>query len=157
MVVLSNDGTAGELTRQLAIKALEQAVSLKLRRPASAEAAHVPAALAGYRSQDLNDYAGDYLVFGQLVHLAASEDKLSGEAFGRGFELIPAGKDRFTPKVKVLGSLDVFGLFDRSLPEFQVRTVNAAGRVSACWRGCRSLTHSNVSSPARCPPPGSPG
>ena len=128
VVVLSNDGAAGELTRQLAVKALEAAVGLKLQRPASADAAQALAASTAYRSSNAGDYAGDYLVFGQLVHLEAGDGKLSGDAFGRRFELIPAGNGRFTPQIKVLGSLDVFGLFDRSLPEFQVHTVTIAGR-----------------------------
>ena len=135
VVVLSNDGTALGQTRDLARKALELALSVKLQRPIAAEAGPAKAPPVPYPLANLQDYAGDYLVFGRLVHVEAGDGKLSGEAFGKRAELIPTGKDSFMPQIKLLGSFDILGLATHPLPGVTVRSAIAAGRRFAVVEG----------------------
>lgn len=136
VVILSNDGAAGQVAQQLAQKALELALAAKLRRPAASEADTAASVKpVAYRAANLAEYAGDYVVFGQIVRVAARDDRLRAEVLGRRVELIPTGKDRFAPQVALLGSVDVFGLFNYAPPALSVRVVAAGARRFAVLDG----------------------
>jgi CubicO group peptidase (beta-lactamase class C family) len=135
VIVLSNDQMAAGLIVELGHKALELAVGARLGRPVAKVPEPAPPKAVVYSDADLDELKGDYVVFGQPVHVTARNGGLSAEVFTRRVDLIPIGRNKFTPKVQLLGSIDVLRLFDRALPAVSVRFVAAEGRRFALVDG----------------------
>jgi CubicO group peptidase (beta-lactamase class C family) len=140
VIVLSNDQMAAGLVVALGRKALGLAVAARLGRPVAKVPEPAAPKTVAYSDADLGEFKGDYVVFGQPVHVAPRNGGLSAEVFGRRVDLIPIARNRFTPKVQLLGSIDVLRLFDRALPAVSVRFVAAEGRRFALVEGLPETT-----------------
>jgi CubicO group peptidase (beta-lactamase class C family) len=135
VIVLSNDQAAARLVVELGRNTLERAVAARLGRAVARPPEPAAPKTVAYSDADLGEFKGDYVVFGQPVHVAPRNGGLSAEVFGRRVDLIPTARNKFTPKVQLLGSIDVLRLFDRALPAVSVRFLAAEGRRFALVEG----------------------
>ncbi|HRD67730.1 MAG TPA: serine hydrolase domain-containing protein [Candidatus Competibacter sp.] len=108
VVVLSNSEAAGKISLQLATRALDL---LKMTRQGGiyrpSPAVELPA--VQLPPGEIERYAGDYVVFGQMLRVEAQGDRLKTTFQNTGLELVPAGAGRFSIRARVMGVLS-FGL-----------------------------------------------
>ncbi len=108
VVVLSNSESAGEISLQLAARALGL---LKVTRQGGiyrpSPAVELPT--VQLPPGEIEHYAGDYVVFGQMLRVKVESDRLKTTFQNVDLELVPAGEGRFSIRARVMGVLS-FGL-----------------------------------------------
>jgi len=129
VVMLANSHEAGKFAQEIAVKALELGLEAKLgiaphppvRPPRPAfDAAHAATA----------QFAGRYVVQGQLTNVADSGGHLKVQFAGTDLDLVPIAADRFMPEKRVF-----FGLFKFSLAPMEIEFTRVADRSVAVVRG----------------------
>lgn len=108
VVILTNGQAAQGFAVQVGNKALQLALAAKLGIPVPAARGPV-AKLPGIDmpSDQLAEYTGNYVVFGQLSPITSNGKYLTVEAMGKSINLIPVGPATFVPKVPVAGILNI--------------------------------------------------
>lgn len=119
VVVLSNSEAAGEISLQLAARALGL---LKLTRQGGiyppSPAIELPA--VQLPPGEIERYAGDYVVLGQMVRVEAESDRLKTRFQDTDLELVPVGNGRFSIRARAMGLLSF------ELPNLVVRLTKLA-------------------------------
>ena len=133
VVVLANDQAAGGFLGQVGKKAIALALEAKLgvaEQPEKPEPSKPKLQPIELPKETLDGYVDDYIVMGQLTHVARSGDHLSADAFGKHFNLLPIAANKFVPEVSVL-----LGLWHKQLSNFSVTVSDVEGRRFAVLSG----------------------
>jgi len=130
VVVLSNDQAADGFVHRVGEKALELAHEARSGQAGERSAADTTRAQrAGLNDGHLEEYAGNYVVFGQLTSVTVDKGHLSLEALGKRVELIPVAANLFIPRLQVLGFIGI------PMSALSVRFVAIEGRYFAVLDG----------------------
>jgi hypothetical protein len=133
VVVLANDDATGGFLEQVGKKAISLALETKLgvpEQPEKPEPSKPKVQPIELSTKALDEHVGDYVVMGQLTHVARSGDHLSAEAFGKHFNLLPIAANKFVPEASGL-----LGLWHKQLSNFSVTVTDVEGRRFAVLNG----------------------
>lgn len=108
VVVLSNDQASKSFVNKIGEKALELALEAKTGEATNpSEAEPAKAQPAEIHDEHLDRYTGNYVVFGQLTPITLNNGHLSLDAFGKHIDLIPVADNKFIPRIKMLGLINI--------------------------------------------------
>ena len=141
VVVLANDQAAGFIG-QVGQKAIALALETKLgvaEQPEQPEPDKPKVQPIELPTKALDDKVGDYIVMGQLTHVARSGGHLSADAMCKHFNLMPIAANDFVPEVSVL-----LGLWHKRLSNFSVTLTDVEGRRFAVLNGLPKLLPLNA-------------
>ncbi len=133
VVVLANDGAPGGFIGQVSKKAIALALEAKLgvaEQPEKPEPSKPKLQPIELPTKALDEHVGDYIVMGQLTHVARSGDHLSADVFGKHFNLVPIAANKFVPEASGL-----LGLWHKQLSNFSVTVSDVEGRRFAVLNG----------------------
>lgn len=120
VVILANTDEASQFITGLGTKSLELALEAKFGKAVPAQEPPVDIIPVSLASEQLDEYAGAYVIFGNMTRIHHNGSKLELELDGNTLDLIPVSHDTFVPKAKVLGFISI-PLLKFSL---QFKTVN---------------------------------
>ena len=130
VVVLSNDSASKKFIAEIGEKALELALEAKTgQHISSSKTSATKMQSTEFHEAHLEQYAGNYVVLGQLTPIAINKGHLSLEVLGKQIDLLPIAASKFVPRVQLLGVIDI------PFPELSVRFVTTAGRQFAVLEG----------------------
>lgn len=107
VVILSNTDEASQFITDLGVKSLELALEAKYGK--SIPAPDKPKDIVAVSLPDklLDQYAGRYVVFGNMTNIERNGRKLQIKLWGNKLDLIPVSDDTFIPKAAALGFIPV--------------------------------------------------
>jgi len=129
VVVLANSDEAAQIVTEIGVKALQLALKGKTGRDAVTPppTPQVPTVLS---AEKLAEYAGRYVVFGQMTPVRRQGSKLKIFLWGNTFDLIPIGADQFKIQLPLL-----FGLFSYVLPGMSLQFMTVENIPMAFLQG----------------------
>lgn len=129
VIILANGDEAKHFVLDTGAKALQAAIEAKLGEslpkaedPPSVKRVDLP-------EQQLAEYGGDYVIFGNLSKITRDGNQLSVEVLDNKLDLIPVAHNRFVPQKSILG------LFNIPLTGLAVDFTAIGGRHFAILRG----------------------
>lgn len=106
VIVFSNSSTAGQVVDHVATETLAMALQAKtgIKQP---QRAKVPAADPPWPTEKLQPYVGDYATMAGHVRIHLENERLSADAMGRSFKLVPRNDGLVGVEYSLLGLLRV--------------------------------------------------
>lgn len=120
VVILANTDEASHFITDLGVKSLELALEAKTGKSIPVQEQAKDIAPVSVPNKTLDDYAGQYVVFGNMTNIKRNGNNLAIELQGNKLDLIPISHDTFVPKATALGFFSI-PLLDYSL---QFKTVD---------------------------------
>jgi CubicO group peptidase (beta-lactamase class C family) len=129
VAILANGDEAGKFATRVALKALELALEAKQGEPIVPKPAVAPVKPIEISPERAAEYAGDYVVFGNMTKIARKGGRLEVELFDHSLDLVPVASERFVIRKSVLGLVDI------AIPEMSIYFTSAQGRRFAVLEG----------------------
>lgn len=108
VVILSNDQAGKSFMNKIGEKALELALEAKTGKATNlSEDQPAKTQPVEIHDEHLDRYTGNYVVFGQLTPITLNNGHLSLEALGKHIDLIPITDNKFVPRLRMLGLINI--------------------------------------------------
>ncbi len=108
VVILSNDQASKSFMNKIGEKALELALEAKTGKETNlSEDQPDKTQPVEIHDEHLDRYTGNYIVFGQLTPITLKDGHLSLEAIGKHIDLIPVADNKFVPRLRMLGLINI--------------------------------------------------
>lgn len=129
VIILANGDEAKQFVLDAGAEALKAAIEAKLGESLPKAEAPPPIKRVDLPKQQIAQYAGDYVIFGNLSKITSDGNQLSVEMFDNKLDLIPVAHERFVLQKSILG------LFNIPLSGLAVDFTAIEGRHFAVLRG----------------------
>ncbi|VAW52842.1 hypothetical protein MNBD_GAMMA06-1131 [hydrothermal vent metagenome] len=129
IVILANTDEASQFITELGVKSLELAVEAKFARklPELVEPKNIVE--VNVADNILDEYVGNYVVFGNMTAISRKENHLEIELWGNKLNLIPISNDTFIPQANALGFISI------PLLKYSLQFKTVQGKSLALLRG----------------------
>lgn len=107
VVILANTDEASQFITDLGVKSLELALEAKYGKAIPAQEQPKDIIPVSVPSKTLDEYAGQYVVFGNMTNISRNGSNLGIELWGNKLDLIPVSHDTFVPKATALGFISI--------------------------------------------------
>ena len=104
---MANTDEARHFITDLGVKSLELALEAKTGKSIPAQEQAKDIVPVSVPNKALDDYAGQYVVFGNLTNIKHNGSNLEIEFQGNKLDLIPISNDTFVPEATALGFISI--------------------------------------------------
>jgi hypothetical protein len=129
VVILANTDEASQFITDLGVKSLKLALEAKYGKTLSEPEKPKDIVAVSVADKLLDEYAGRYVVFGNMTPINRSGNNLEIELWGNKLDLIPVSNDTFVPKASA------FGLISIPLLKFSLQFKTVQGKQVALLHG----------------------
>lgn len=107
VIILANTDEASQFITDLGVKSLKLAIEAKYGKTLSDPELPEDIVAVTVADKMLDEYAGHYVVFGNMTHINRNGNNLEIELWGNKLDLIPVSNDTFVPKATALGFISI--------------------------------------------------
>ena len=129
VVILANSSEAKQFITELGITSLKLAFEAKYGKTLADPEPTKDIVEVKVAAKQLDEYAGHYVVFGNMTPITRNDDHLEIALWGNQLKLIPVSNDTFVPKASA------FGLISIPLLKFSIEFKTVQGKRVALLRG----------------------